>query len=204
MQLYINGNLVDSKSQTPPNAVSGYYNAIGKDYNVSLNRAWFYGSIDEVLIYSRSLTSTEVTALYNRGLTSSEIPELYNNPSVQYTYDAIGRRIGRNVITLKSAHDFTQRDSAYVAQESFNENLGAQKVIIYPNPTRGQLKVDIQADEKETNMALYLYDLSGKLLISKKPANNSTLLDLSGYSTGTYLLKILIGDKTSEWKIIKE
>ena len=58
--------------------------------------------------------------------------------------------------------------------------------------------------EKEINTALYLFDLSGKLLISKKPANSSIPLDLTSYPLGTYILKIMLGDKTSEWKIIKE
>jgi hypothetical protein len=208
MQLYLNGVLRDTKSQTPPAVVSGYNNTIGKDYN-SRDRLWFNGIIDEVIIYKRSLTSTEVQALYNRGLSSSEIPELY--APIKYTYNTSGDRTGRNLITLKSTPVIAQKDSAglyppfgSIPGEVFEENLGEQKIVIYPNPTQGQLLVKIQGYEKESNTALYLYDLSGKLLISKKPANSSMPLDLSEYSVGTYILRITLGDKTSEWKIVKE
>jgi len=207
-QLYLNGALVKSASAQPASAASNVNNTLGKDVSTA-NQGWFYGVMDEVIIYKRGLTSTEVQSLYNRGLTSSEIPELYYKPNIQYTYDAIGRRTSRNVIVLKSASYISTKDSvgleqAFVPGETYEENLGNQKVIIYPNPTQGQLLVEIQGYEKETNTALYLFDLSGKLLISRKPANSTMPLDLSGYSVGTYVLKIVLGDKTSEWKIMKE
>jgi Concanavalin A-like lectin/glucanases superfamily/Secretion system C-terminal sorting domain len=211
MQLYINGNLVDTKSQTPPNAVSGYNNAIGKDYNMSLNRAWFYGSIDEILIYKRSLTAAEISALYNRGLTTSDIPELFAPVAIQYSYNTSGERMSRKIqqITLKSAN-IMMRDSALINEainnqnEMYEDNADGQKVIIYPNPTKGQLKIEIQGNEKVTNTVIYLYDLSGKLLINKKQFDSNIPLDLSKYSPGGYILKIIMGTKTSEWKIVKE
>ena len=208
MELYINGIRISSATSSPPGSCYSAYNTQGKDVGTN-NELWFYGGMDELIIYQRGLTSTEVQALYNRGLTSSEIPELYYKPNLQYTYDAIGRRTSRNAIVLKSASYISTLDSAgleqaFVPGETYEENMGNQKVIIYPNPTQGQLLVEIQGYEKETNTALYLFDLSGKLLISKKPANSSMPLDLSGYPLGTYVLKIMLGDKTSEWKIIKE
>lgn len=67
MQIYLNGVLMDTKTNTPPNEVCCYNNAIGKDYNMSRDRAWFNGIIDEVILYKRGLSASEVLALYNRG-----------------------------------------------------------------------------------------------------------------------------------------
>jgi hypothetical protein len=110
-------------------------------------------------------------------------------------------------ITLKSANIMV-RDSVNVAfnnqNEMYEDNADGQKVIIYPNPTKGQLKIEIQGDEKITNTLIYLYDLSGKLLINKKQYDSNIPLDLSGYSPGVYILKITMGGKSSEWKIVKE
>ncbi len=89
-------------------------------------------------------------------------------------------------------------------KEVFQDNLGDKKILIYPNPTQGQLKVDIEGYQEEPNSGLYLYNLSGNLITSKSPANSSTVLDLSPYPVGSYILKIIIGDKKTEWKIIKE
>jgi hypothetical protein len=208
MQLYLNGSLADSKTQTPPSPVSGYNNVIGKDYNMDKDRLWFNGVIDEIVLYNRGLTSSEVLALYNRGLTTNEIPEICASFQYTFTFDASGNCTNRNILLPKSAPVIVHHDSIQQAfkspQEMLEDNMGDQKIIIYPNPTQGQLLVEIKGYQKETSSALYLYDLHGKLLISKTPANSTMELNLSDYQSGTYILKILIGEKTSEWKIVKE
>lgn len=203
-ELYLNGILVRSASAQPPAPVSNVNNTLGKDVSTA-NQGWFYGAMDEVIIYKRGLTASEVLSIYNRGLASSEISELC--APVKYTYDAIGRRTNRNIIVLKSAKVSPQDSTAVNAMEAskpFEDNLGNQKIVIYPNPTQGQLKIDVTGLEQTTNSALYLYSLSGRLLLSKQPVDSSTPLDLSAYPNGIYILKITLGDKTSEWKIVKE
>jgi hypothetical protein len=205
MSLYINGILVASQTSNAPSAVSGYINTIGKDYATWNNRGWVYGYIDEVIIYNQNLTQTDVQAIYNRGLATSEIPEIC--APIKYTYDLSGNRTDRNIVTLKSVpanlRDSVERQSS-LPKEQFEDNLGDQKILIYPNPTQGQLLIEIQGYKQETASALYLYDLTGKLLIARKPVNSNMPLDLSHYAVGTYILKIVLGDKTSEWKIVKE
>ena len=209
MTLYINGNLVGTHTANAPSAVSGYINTLGKDYATGMNRGWYNGALDEFIFYKRSLTASEILALYNRGLTSSDIPELFAPVAIQYSYNTSGERMSRKIqqITLKSA-GIMVRDSVNVAfndqNEMYEDNADGQKVIIYPNPTKGQLKIEIQGDEKITNSLIYLYDLSGKLLINKKQYDSNIPLDLSNYSPGVYILKIIMGGKTSEWKIVKE
>ena len=85
----------------------------------------------------------------------------------------------------RKSNSFTKSQSFNDQNERYEDNADGQKVIIYPNPTKGQLKIEIQGDEQITNALIYLYDLSG-------------------YSPGTYILKIIMGGKTSEWKIVKE
>ena len=100
-----------------------------------------------------------------------------------------------------------RRDSAGLANsdqdERFEDNVGDQKVIIYPNPTKGQLKIDLQGGN-EIISTLDVFNLAGSLLLHKTPASGSMMLDLSNYPSGTYILKIVVGNKASEWKIIKE
>jgi hypothetical protein len=210
MQLYLNGSLVDTKPQTPPAIVAGYNSTIGKDYNMNRDRLWFNGIIDEVLIYKRSLTSSEILALYNRGLTSSDIPELIVS-TMRYTYDETGNCTKRNVLILNTPNLKSARlDSAELAgavipgNDIYEDHLGNHKILIFPNPTRGQIQIEIQDYVEEPGISLYLYSISGKLLINKTLVNSSLSLDLSTYSSGTYILKMILGDKTSEWKIIKE
>ena len=117
-----------------------------------------------------------------------------------YYYDDAGNRIQRNIVTLQSA----KPDSSDQNKKVFEDDLGNKKVLIYPNPTRGQLQIELIGYDKETKTNLFLYNLSGALLMSKSITNSSEIIDLSIYTVGMYILKIVWGDKTSEWKIIKE
>ncbi len=210
MELYLNGNFVGSKTISIPGPVSGYNNTIGKDYNVGWDRLWFYGAIDQVLFYSRKLTSSEVQAIYNRESTSSEISELYAPVSIRYNYDGSGNRSSRAPITLKSGSFINVRDS--VGSESFSENylepqkdeIEGGKINIYPNPTRGFLKVEITGIKDEVKTSIQIYNLSGSQLVNIVPGSSTSVIDMSKYPNGTYLLKVFVGDKMTEWKIIKE
>jgi len=64
-KVYINGSLVSTTSHTrvPTSNGNGFY--IGRHVSNSSNK--FSGVIDEIGIWSRALTSTEVTELYNSG-----------------------------------------------------------------------------------------------------------------------------------------
>ena len=130
------------------------------------------------------------------------ISTAYCQVTVSYTYDAAGRRIERNIIVLNSAN--TDLGDAQTKNAVLTDSLGNQKVLIYPNPTKGELKVEIQGYQKDIKITINLYSLTGKLLQTQNPISNTFSLDLSGYATGTYLLKIVLGDKVSDWKIIKE
>jgi hypothetical protein len=211
MKLYINGTLIDTKTQTPPNAVCCYNNTIGKDYNMNRNRLWFYGSIDEVIIFKESLTAPEVQALYNSGLSNADITELYG--PVTFSYDASGNRTGKNIITLKAGSFIsTVRDTVsadamngqITQPEIYSESVGESFVRIYPNPTRGELKVEIANFDFSLKSAIYIYNTAGNLITQQSPASDTNIIDLLRQPNGMYIMKIVLGEKTSEWKVIKE
>jgi hypothetical protein len=212
MNLYINGTLVDTKTQTPPNAVYGYYNAIGKDYKTWENRLWFYGSIDQVAIFKEGLTQAEVEMLYYWGITETSIPGLHG--PLWYSYDKNGNRTGRNTIKLKAGSFVASaRDSALAADamngqitdpEIYQGAAGESFVKIYPNPTRGELKVEITDFDFAQKSAIYVYNTAGHLVAQKSPATDMNIINLLHQPNGMYIMKILLGDKTSEWKVIKE
>jgi len=130
---------------------------------------------------------------------------LHAQNSVSYTYDAAGRRVQRTIVLNPMAEKSALADSVNQKKKQvFEDNIGTQKVVIYPNPTQGRLLVEIQGNENITNSTLYLFDLLGKLLICRNLTNSGLSIDLSNYSNGTYILKIVIDDKTSQWKIMKE
>ena len=120
---------------------------------------------------------------------------------IKYTYDNAGNRLTRQkeiVVQTRGALSDEEEPSVY------EEELSETKVTIYPNPTRGMLKIDISGVEKFENARNSLYDLTGKLLQQWAEISQSNAIDLSERTPGMYIMRIAYNGKISSWKIIKE
>lgn len=79
-------------------------------------------------------------------------------------------------------------------------------VSAYPNPTTEyvKLKVDASTSLSIQSMSYQLFDISGKLLETKKITGNETGIDMSNLVPATYFLKVTEGNKELKtFKIIK-
>jgi hypothetical protein len=83
-------------------------------------------------------------------------------------------------------------------------DLTFEDVIAYPNPTFGLLNVDIKNSLDLANAKLMLYTETGALLIQKEISDFNVKVDLRGYATGVYYLKLLFNGNSKTFKIIKE
>ena len=120
---------------------------------------------------------------------------------IKYTYDSAGNRLSRQkeiVVQTRGALSDEEEPSVY------EEELSETKVTIYPNPTKGVLKVDISGVEKFENAQISLYDLTGKLLQQWAGISQSNTIDLSERTPGMYIMQIVYNGNASSWKIIKE
>ena len=144
------------------------------------------------------------------------VPELWGQ-KVEYYYDAAGNRHLRKVISMnKSAVSGSEGESGYGKMdngysfgetpppERYEDMLGERKVLIYPNPTQGILRIDFQGYGNLKDARLLLYDIQGKPLQQVNKVDPSVILDLSLYPSGMYILRMLEGNAKSEWKIVKE
>ncbi|MFY8021704.1 MAG: T9SS type A sorting domain-containing protein [Bacteroidia bacterium] len=66
-----------------------------------------------------------------------------------------------------------------------NKNLNTEKFVVYPNPSNGKFHINSKQNEE---FWVKLYDLSGRELTQSETQNQE--VDLSGFNTGVYLLKI--------------
>lgn len=76
---------------------------------------------------------------------------------------------------------------------AINKNELANSVSLYPNPTDGEIKITFKGFS-ESNFTIKVYDNSGKLVLEK---SNETLINLSGLSTGLYVMNITTDDGKS-------
>ena len=127
--------------------------------------------------------------------------DAYAQNKIKYTYDSAGNRLSRQkeiVVQTRGALSDGEEPSVY------EEELSETKVTIYPNPTKGVLKVDISGVEKFENAQISLYDLTGTLLQQWGSISQSNVVDISDRTPGMYIMQIVYNGNTSSWKIIKE
>jgi hypothetical protein len=118
LTLYKDGEVVDTGSTTTPQPLTEL--SIGRYDNTA---TYFKGSIDNVLLFDRALTSDEVAALYNAGAGTETVPEYtacnseYSantwsidpnenfQAKVDYHYSAAGSPAGRIGMTIENNYD---------------------------------------------------------------------------------------------------
>ena len=78
--------------------------------------------------------------------------------------------------------------------------------ILYPNPVQNNT-LFINTGLIETSaVPIEIYDVSGKLIVSKTyyPTSNNLEVDVSSIANGFFVLKITTTEKTYNYKIIKQ
>jgi hypothetical protein len=76
--------------------------------------------------------------------------------------------------------------------------------LVYPNPSKGVLKIDVSNMPLNSNNELRIYDLNGTELLVKRNFDNYSEIDISHLKNGIYILRIQINQKLFDWKVIKE
>ena len=138
----------------------------------------------------------------------------FTNAQVSYTYDANGNRLTRNsaklmaqppkIINGDTIIEINEKKDYLTIESNYNEDLGEQSITIYPNPTGGAFAVGITNMPEGIKRKMLLYTMSGKELFLKEDFDELTEIDVSTQQSGTYLLKIILGDKQTTWKIVKQ
>jgi hypothetical protein len=118
---------------------------------------------------------------------------------VEYTYDNAGNRLTRQIITLGKSAFISEGQAAVV--ESHN---GDRKVKIYPNPTKGELKLEIGNWEEGLDAYTLITDINGRTVCKNSLSGSITNIDLTNYPNGIYILRLSISQKWTEWKVIKQ
>ena len=76
---------------------------------------------------------------------------------------------------------------------------------IYPNPTRGVLRVEFGNTTDDEEIEVIVYDMRGRIVADRRADGESSItIDLTGEANGMYMMMIRIGGRESRWKIVKE
>ena len=143
--------------------------------------------------------------------------------TIQFEYDAAGNCIlkYKTVVLLRSADieeeteipeeeeegkgendkwDSSRQDD-YSLTDDFFEGI---QTIIFPNPTKGILQIQFLHKAAELPVNYALTQMNGRRITEGATANHLMTLDLSGYASGIYFLRLTIHGKSETYKIIKQ
>ena len=120
---------------------------------------------------------------------------------IKNVYDAAGNRLTSEKIII-----FTRGSvNGNVPEEKmYQDSLASTRITIYPNPTEGDLKIDIAGVTDFESSSLMLYDMAGKVVCNITELSESNELDITSYANGMYIIVIKIKEESTTWKIIKK
>ena len=121
---------------------------------------------------------------------------------IQYDYDVAGNRISRTVITLNPINNKVFEDSTY--NEMQENTLANLQVRIYPNPTYGLIKVEIENLPLTCNGSIIVLDVNARALFQNDNIQSNMLVDFTPYAPGNYSMILIINGKKKEWGIIRQ
>ena len=116
---------------------------------------------------------------------------------ISYSYDLAGNRVKREIVMSSLAPRNTKATG-------FTEVLAKKNIRIYPNPTKGHLKVEVMGYESADNCLLQLFNATGAQLINRKTTSAYTEINISNQPNGIYFLQITLNGENTKWKIIKK
>lgn len=92
--------------------------------------------------------------------------------------------------------------SSYTVMQQVSECIGIietethkENLVIYPNPTNGEFHVSL-VGALQAGVSIEVYNSLGQLLLNQKSETSDSVIDLTNYANGTYLL--LIHEKGKE------
>ncbi|MCZ2102115.1 MAG: T9SS type A sorting domain-containing protein [Chitinophagales bacterium] len=103
---------------------------------------------------------------------------------------------GTYIVTITDALGCTST-ATYDFTVSTQDELSDLSVILYPNPVKNMLEIELQKVTSETTIAMY--DMHGKLILQQKDHGSTYVkIDLTAFASGAYFLHVY--NKTGSYR----
>lgn len=120
--------------------------------------------------------------------------------TMRYSYDDAGNRVLREIVLSRQRSIESEKKS----EKPIVEKISDKKVKIYPNPTKGELKIEVENWDDKCTGNIYIYSSNGILIRQYDMVDSMHIADISDEPVGLYILKIYLNKNTMTWRIIKE
>lgn len=122
--------------------------------------------------------------------------------NVQFSYDHAGNRTSRAIV-LPAAAQSRRAPMDSTQTEVFTDVFAEYQLHVYPNPTHGELKIELRGLPEGASYHLLIASSSGQVIISRNTTENPTVADLTECPAGIYIMRIQFKDYTKDFKIIR-
>ena len=123
----------------------------------------------------------------------------YGQDVIRYSYDNAGNRIKREIALSRASEAKDDKNP-----ESYSDRIEEHGIRIYPNPTKGDLVINISNIDTENQVTVILYNIEGKLMRRAEVNAGQAFMDIRDEQNGIYLMQINIDENSTIWKIFKE
>ena len=149
--------------------------------------------------------ATTTMILQNGNTYKGEIPGPPGGSEVDYyihAADESGRSVNHPLIGAPDPHIFIVETASSVVEN----NSGPNKLVIFPNPATDIINIMLML-ENHKNISIDIYNFTGSLVksIAEKSFSKGTTrqtIDISGLSTGVYIVVAKFGDRAINQKFL--
>lgn len=216
MKIYINGVLDATKAQTGSVNSTGAFN-VGYLYNTSRN---FNGKIDEVRVWKRALSQTEISQnMCNVSVPATSLAAYwkFNEGSGSSVQDTSGNGVTLT-LTGVDASNWGTDVPCTTGNSALARTAGSQKAIkvgetsiktqikLYPNPVSKSSSLTVSVPDEYSKGKLTVYDFNGRIVDTKSLNSGDNQYELNRIPAGNYIIQFESHDgslKQSEKLIVK-
>jgi hypothetical protein len=132
----------------------------------------------------------------------------YNEPpvgsTIEFTYDAVGNRTGRQVIVIPQLKSGQKNNDEHVL-EPIQSDWNTLKMKVYPNPTRGNVSLEFEGHFDFENVQYKIFNATGRMVANGNlEASALNALPISHLPSGVYILALQYENDTKTIKLIKQ
>lgn len=216
MKIYINGVLDATKAQTGSVNSTGAFN-VGYLYNTSRN---FNGKIDEVRVWKRALSQTEISQnMCNVSVPATSLAAYwkFNEGSGSTVQDTSGNGVTLTLTGVDSSNWGTDlpcaTGSSLLARNASSQKTisegqvnGKNQIKLYPNPVSKSSSLTVSVPDEYSKGKLTVYDYNGRIVDTQSLNSGNNQYELNRISAGNYIVQFESHDgnlKQSEKLIVK-
>lgn len=122
---------------------------------------------------------------------------IYQQLSTSYTYDAAGNRIRRKYELIHIGHDSIPGTIVW----SVGDEITGKTVVLTPNPSEGELTVDIIGYEQTDNCTVGIYDINGQIMTARSIQSATTEIEYPRQQNQTDIIYLKMNGESAAWRI---